>query len=68
MDLDRRFIRDPDLAKRWGVSPMFIYRHEKSDPDFPPKYRLGARMNCRRVEDVEAYEKSKREVSDACPK
>ena len=25
-------------------------------------------MNRRRVEDVEAYEKSKREVSNACPK
>ena len=35
---------------------MFIYRHERSDPDFPPKYRFRFQLNARSLDDVEAYE------------
>lgn len=65
MNADKRFIRDPELAKRWGVSSMFIWRHERSDADFPPKYSFSSRMNLRRLDDVEAYERARKmEVSN----
>ena len=64
MKQERRFIRDTDLARRWDVSSMFIWRHERSDPDFPPKYQFGTRMNARSLDDVEAYEDARRRKTE----
>jgi predicted DNA-binding transcriptional regulator AlpA len=56
---DRRFLPDPQVQKRYGVSAMTLYQWDR-DPklDFPPPLRINGRK-FRDLEQLELWERSR---------
>lgn len=53
------FITIKELAARWRVNPLAIYRHKDKDPDFPQPYKILGKGVLFKLKDVERYEKDK---------
>lgn len=56
----RRFLPDPQVCERYGVSDMTLYRWDH-DPatNFPKPYRFGKRFKYRALDELEAWERAR---------
>jgi hypothetical protein len=53
----RRFLTLKKLTERWDCSRQTIERLSRTDPDFPPFYKIGTNKRTARLDEVEAYER-----------
>lgn len=56
----RLYIPDTDVCKRYGITPMTLWRWDH-DPDmgFPKPIRLGKRRKYRVLSELEAWERAR---------
>ena len=57
------FLRDTDLAKRYGVSRNTIWRWARENGDMPQPVRLTPGCSRWRLADLEAWERAKLEAA-----
>lgn len=55
---DEVFITIKELAERWRVNPLQVYRNKDIDSDFPKAYKPFGKILFK-LKDVEKYEKSR---------
>ena len=58
MKKDETFITINELAARWRVNPLAVYRRKDKDKDFPCQYKVLGKVLFK-LKDIERYEKSR---------
>ena len=53
------FLSDQQIAKRYGVNRVTVWRWRKTDPTFPTPVRLSPQCTRWRLSDIEAWEERK---------
>ena len=59
MGTHEEFLRDTDLADRYGVTRVTIWRWRQTQPDFPRPIYLSANCTRFRLSDVLAWEEKR---------
>ena len=58
-----RYVTDRDIAARFGVARTTAWDWTKNDPTFPKPVRLSERCTRWRLDEIEAWEASRREAT-----
>lgn len=59
MKKDETFITIKELAARWRVNPLAVYRKKDKDPNFPRQYRMLGTGVLFKLKDIVKYENSR---------
>jgi hypothetical protein len=58
MKKEETFITVKELAARWRVNPLAVYRRKDKDADFPRQYKMLGKVLFK-LKDIERYENKK---------
>lgn len=61
--MSERFLRDTDLAARFGVSRNSVWRWHRERPDMPRAVRLSPGCTRWRLSEIEAWEAAQAEAA-----
>lgn len=64
--MQETFLSDNQLAERYGVSRITVWRWHKTKRDFPRVIKLSEGCARWRLSEIEAWEASKAEPSSSC--
>jgi predicted DNA-binding transcriptional regulator AlpA len=51
----RLLLRDKQLAQKLAISKAELHRRRKSDPDFPPSFKIGPNARATENDDADRY-------------